>query len=518
MNRYPHLYYFSIFILISFWYILNDSSIFAVNDDLALLSLLKQEKFYSTLILSYPSSYVLHYLYNVSNIQWYSLFITSTIFLNLYLISLHIAKLRKIYHKILFFLFIVLILSYLWTHISITSLTLFTLFTAIFIGRDDIIKFSILLLFASLLRTGITINLFPFILIAYLIVAPKILINRRKFLILLIIWFAIFLNISLTSLDIQDAEWHSFNSARAHLHDFKGEPKKNTLSKEQMILIHDWWVQDEKLLPAQQVISSSPSLAHIALKQLKVLNMSHILNHNYKYFILFLMLITLFLALSNLHNKKFILYLLFLVGFILLLQIRDKDRVTILLMMIWALIIFLDIQKRYFLSSLFLSITLILLLYYLYTMPRIIHYPNTLKNEAIKLIQKSELIVEASITFPTFWGTTQLLFGNNILFNEHDWLTFGKHSILPSGWLSRHSFFYDTHNINPNGYKTFYEFLLSDKTGFIGTHVMNTSKEAKSILNMYDQHYLENTSCHHTFTTIQKSKHFTITKMQVICK
>ena len=85
----------------------------------------------------------------------------------------------------------------------------------------------------------------------------------------------------------------------------------------------------------------------------------------------------------------------------------------------------------------------------------------------------------------------------------------------------RHSYFYRTHDISfkeeRRKYKTFYEFLIDENTGFIGSKIGNPAMSS-AILKMYDEKYVHEENCHHEIKVLDESEHFSITQIIKKCE
>ncbi len=522
LRNFEYIIYFIIFLIVFLYYLLGGFIRLGILDDLALYSMLISENIYGTLILSYPLSYILNNLYHFfPHVQWYSLLLTSVILLNMYFISVYIQNLKSNTYKILFFLFMLIVLIYTWTHVTITILTLLTMFSGFILIKKNILLSLMLFFIATLLRINLAISFVPFLMVGYLIIHYKDKVDYRYSYTLIMIGFLIILNILSPKLDKQYSEWLIYNNARGALYDLGGVAKKDILTDNQISLIRHFWVQDNDLLPVKKIIEAAPSLRDVSINKIKDSNYNTLLNHRYNLFIIFLILSTILLILVNYKNKKSLLYLLFLFGFILLINTRDVDRVTIMLLVIWATIIFIDINKFKFISIPFLIVLISLSSYYLYPKYAYSYNPqeiDNLKKEAISLVKQSNKSITPSMTFPTSWKNVYKIFLHNQLFQEKEWVPFDDKHFLPIGWMSRLDFFYKTHHIDNEHYKNYYSFLINDNTAFIGENKIVTGKFYNLLLKMYDEKYLKDKpNCKHMIKITNHSKHFSISQMKVVC-
>ena len=128
------------------------------------------------------------------------------------------------------------------------------------------------------------------------------------------------------------------------------------------------------------------------------------------------------------------------------------------------------------------------------------------------------------MNFPTLYSVEQIhIFQTNFLFHEKEWLKINKSEILPNNWISKHKYFYETHDISHNGIKrkfnNYHEFLIDKNTGFFGGKELQRAKDALYFLNIYDKHYLgDRPECRHTVYVVAESENFAITQIRVDCK
>ncbi len=126
---------------------------------------------------------------------------------------------------------------------------------------------------------------------------------------------------------------------------------------------------------------------------------------------------------------------------------------------------------------------------------------------------------EPALGFPRSFQDTIIVLKQNRLFYESQWIQDG--SMLLAGWASRHPYFYKSHDISFKGekrkYKTFYEFLMDENTGFIGSKISDPITNS-SILKMYDKKYPLERDCHHVIKTLDESEHFSITQIIKKCE
>ena len=115
------------------------------------------------------------------------------------------------------------------------------------------------------------------------------------------------------------------------------------------------------------------------------------------------------------------------------------------------------------------------------------------------------------------------IFPYNYLFHEDVWLKMNDKEILPTGWISRHPFFYRTHHMSDTytkrKYDTYYNYLIDENTAFIGGKMLANQKGFNMyILGTYDKLYLKDKpQCKHKTFIVAESEHFSISQIRVDC-
>lgn len=170
------LFHTSLFLLLYFANLI----VFRVSDDSSLYTLLKAG-YSGTLILSYPTSWLLSSLYQwFPSIQWLSLFYFTLVFINLIIFYYYIIKnTENKFSRILLILLSILLYTYIWQNITITTITLLTYVSAIMLYRYNI-KGAFFFIFLSLfLRIDIVILCLPFIILSMILLNYSILIKWK---------------------------------------------------------------------------------------------------------------------------------------------------------------------------------------------------------------------------------------------------------------------------------------------------------------------------------------------------
>ena len=71
-------------------------------------------------------------------------------------------------------------------------------------------------------------------------------------------------------------------------------------------------------------------------------------------------------------------------------------------------------------------------------------------------------------------------------------------------------------------HQNYHDFLLDEKTGFIGDKKLVDNRLSQTILNRYDELFLnndeKNTTCHHKAIIVNESEHFSVSQIKIICK
>ncbi len=513
---------FFIFLLLIAFLILSGLSFLGENDDWALWYMLKKGECV-TLILSYPLSCLLSYLYRIfPNMEWYSITIVFYLILISFIISFLISKIRDKRLKILSTIGSALIITHFLMSITVTSLTMLIIsISLVFVFINQTI-FWILLLLASLLRVDLIIGLSPLFILTYIIFFRKKSFKKYHFILAGFVLSTIFFIHYLPQSDKDYTQWLKFVKARAYFMDLHGEDTKNILSKEEKFINHTWWTQDKDILPTDKVIKAAdnPSSLKIVILSYKNLSLQKLIDILIRYkMLIFLFPLSIYLILKENNKIRKILYILMLVTIFTLIIARDMERVVYPLTILWTLMIFLKFmaknEKEKLIKISYILITLLIADSYL---NRIYNYneKEKIKSEFFSLLKKHPYNYELSLGFPNEFGILSMTMIQNHLFEEEKW---PYEKIFLDGWVSRHPIFYKTHNISFENYKgkyeNYYQFMIDKSTAFIGSKNIDPAKK-ETILKIYDKKFGK--GCKHEIIKIDETKHFALTKIIKKCK
>jgi len=480
---------------------------------------------YGTLIMSYPLSYVMSHLYDLfPSFQWYSILLTLFMGLNFYFVSLYIQKCDSYIHKAILLVLALLWMTFLWFNMSITILTITTMLTAVGLIRQNLLLSFSFIFLASLLRIDMMFILMPYYFVSYFILREKLTLNKKEILALIVLLTLVVSSIVIQKQDRFYNEWLYFNKARASIVDMGGiKVEKDYFStEEKSALQYSWW-QDTDLLAADKIIAITPSLPDILEKNIQKIHLiQFVKTYKFKHWLWLLLILSTFIILFNIKSRKTIFIPLLALGVILLLITRDVERVTVPVIILWCYVLFESFKANRIFSAIFLAIFTYIFYYYASGQLGYRYFKeNTeLQKEARELIAKSAKRCEASINFPTYYANEiTRVFKSNYLFHENNWLQLNDKEILPTGWLSRNRFFYETHNISDaqtkRKYSSYHAYLIDDETAFFGGRRLRLNG---SLLNTYDKKYLKNRpNCKHKTFIVDTSKHFAISQIRIDC-
>jgi hypothetical protein len=529
-NKKIILLLFLYFTAISFFMIVSKYTFINDNDDLILWSLLVDGE-PKTLIMSYPLSLLMTSLYDhFPHMQWYSLIVFFYISLISLLFSYYISTLNDKYVKALSILLATLILIHIWLQVSVTILTLLLVAVSIPLVRKHQVVFWILLLTASFLRTGIIISLLPLFAIAYFLLYEKKYLTYKKAFIILVLGSLTMFNYISMSFDKEYNEWRRYNAARSYFVDYGGIDTKGILSEGEKSILYIWWAQDDVLVPTEKVIKASGTLKNVIIERLSEMLHSPVEAARFLYkternhkLLIFIILITLYIIYKEQSNFYRAVYLLFMFGFFGLTLIRDNDRGVFPIIVLWSVLIFLKLleKKEIVLLKSFLFAAVLITAVNL-PVERIQNRAinEKLRFEFVQLIDSYPMKYEVSSSFPRILKDVGVVFVQSHIFFEKYWIHIGRDRILLSAWIARHPYFYKTHNISfkdkKRKYENFYEFLMDDNTGFIGSKIIS-SKINSTILAMYDRKRPHPQGCHHSIKVLRETEHFSIVQLILNC-
>jgi len=521
-----HMYYFATFVLLSLFFLLNGYSAIVTNDDWMLFNLLRAPDTYATLMMGYPLSYLMTHLYSIfPSLPWYSLLLSLLLWFYSYLMALYVAATQDKIQKIILFISSLLIITFFWLHMTITALSILTMMISLGFVKKNLYYALAFLFLAFMLRTGLVSMLIPFWFIGMLLIRNPLKFTRQDFYAFVVFVVLVLTTFFSESLDIDYNKWKTFNQSRALTSDMQILDPDNTLTQAQKFLLVNGWIQDDTLLPTEKVIEANTNSWREIFKQLTSFNYVNFFQYRLAIWFYLFVGVSFFLLYQNRRSWRGVLIPVFIIGIMFLIVMRDVDRVTIPLFIMWAFILTESIKKRKTFNTLFLSLFLLSFFYYSSASIgyRYFKENTALTHEARNLIKKSGIACEFSMNFPTQLTSELIsLVQVNYLFHENDWLKMNQNEILPNNWLSRHPYFYKTHQISHNGIKrkfnNYYEFLLDDHTGFIGSRFLQESKGLPYLLHQYDKQYLSNQpECRHMIALISVSENFSISQVRVNC-
>ena len=491
-----------------------------------------------TLIISYPLSKLLAYLYiHYPTYQWFSYMYLSYILLCISLASYIIYHTKLNQTKILLLVFYTLCFIYLLLNFSITLLTGLSIILSLSVIFYNYKLFIFGMLLSFLLRTELIIIYVPFILLFFLMFHQHI--NKLSIQDKIITLFSItIIMVTLYSPKTNDIykNWLSFNSARGYFLDSKTKlpifmaEAKQKVTKYEGFLLDIWWIQDKDILPSNKVISASGSiwdrisLSSFYLYQLILNSLS-----NFYLIIILLYTYTTFLLLSNKQYKlTSILFLSTLLIFIIFI-FRDVERVMLPLIILWFTIVYyiFELKLRY-MPPAFLIVIFIM---FSITFHKYINFSTNynkiknLKNELIILTNSLHKNYEISLQYPYLKAHNYIdkIIKQQHIMYEQDWLDLHKYHIyLPFGWLARHPYFYNERDITFKNlhkkYKNYYQFLTDETTAFIGEIKKADKNSQTKFLQTYDDFYNKTNTCQHQIVLLKQSKHFSISQIINNCR
>ena len=524
-----HFIYFTLFTVVSILYIYNGYASLGTNDDWALRGMLVAKGIYGTLMMSYPLSYIVSHLYDFfPSFPWYSTLLALVMAANFYLVAYTIKQTEPYLQKAILLILSLLWMTFLWFNMSITILTVTTMITAIGLTKHNL-RLSFLFIFiAFLLRTDIMLIFVPYYLVSYFILRHTITMRKKEFYALILLILFILFSFFIQKQDRIYNEWLSFNKARAAIVDMGiRDVKEGFFSYQENFFIDAGWWKDSELLSTEKVIATTPTFSAILKNNIQKIHLIHFIkSYKFKHWLWLLLAGSLIVIIVNLKSRKPLFVILLVLGAILLLITRDVERVSVPLMMLWMYVIFESLRPYRILNTIFIALFTAIFYYYASGQLgyRYFKEMTQLQQEAHQLIAKSGKICEPSINFPTILtGDFSNLFKANYLFYEENWMQLNDKEILPSGWLSRHEFFYKTHQISDayttRKYKTYHDYLIDDKTAFFGSNTLREDPNFNfSILQTYDDLYLKDKpECKHKTVMLSTSEHFGISQIRIEC-
>jgi len=525
-----HMLYFALFIIVSVLYIVNGYATIATGDDWALWSMLIEKGVYGTLIMSYPLSYVMSHLYDYfPHVQWYSMLLTVVMGINFYFISLYITNKDSYIQKIILLVLALLWMTFLWFGMSITVLTVTTMVIATGLIQRSLLLSFLLIFIASLLRVDTMLMFMPYYFVSFVILREKFTIKKKEIAAFILLVLLVGSSLFIQKQDKPYNEWLAFNKARSAFTDMGmlNHVKKDYFSPVEIFCVQSGWFQDPQLLPSKKVIASTISFIDMGLYKLPNINLLYFIQgHKFKHWIWLLLVASLLVIFINIRNRKSIFLIFLIFGIFLLLILRDVDRVSLSLFMLWAYVLFETLKTYKKTNTIFLLLFTSLFFYYISAQLEYRYFKEitSAQKEARQLIKSSHKACEVSINYPTHSNvelSTVVLY--NYLFHEDIWLKINDKEILPTGWLSRHPFFYKTHQMSDKytkrKHETYYDYLMDEHTAFFGGKVLaNFEGFNRYLLGTFDKLYLKDKpQCKHKTFIVAQSEHFAISQIKVDC-
>ena len=419
-------------------------------------------------------------------------------------------------------------MTFLWFNMSITVLTMTTMVTAVGLLQKNLLISFLVIFIASLLRTDTMLMLMPYYFVSFFILREQLFIKKKE-----ILGFTILVLLVVASLVIQKQdkfynEWLTFNKAKSAMTDTGiMNVEKDYFTPVEFFCTQVAWFQDPELLPTEKMLATTPSFIDIGLQRLpQVRFIVFLQTYKYKHWIWLLLVVSLFVMILNRKNRKSIFLLFLILGIFLLMVFRDVDRVTMPLIMLWAYVLFESLKAYRKINIIFLFLYTSLFFYYISDQLGYRYFKEitSAQKEARQLIKSSNKVCEVSINYPTN-SNAQLstIFLYNYLFHEDIWLKINDNEILPTGWLSRHPFFYQTHHMSDayarREYDTYYDYLIADHTAFIGgKQLLNHEGFNIYLLATYDKlHLKDKPHCKHKTFIVAESEHFSLSQIRVDC-
>jgi hypothetical protein len=499
------------------------------NDDLLVWNLLKAGHS-GTLLFNYATSFFLVQAYHYfPAVEWYSIVLSSIVVLNSLLLLAWVANEKSFGTRVVLFATLVAIIVYFLTYICVTNVTVLTLATSIVYLRKNVGVAVALILIALLLRTHVAISLLPLLLFAFMSIPFKEKINKSSILYVLPLVTLLGLGYVWQLGDNEYLEWLKVYKPMLTVLGYTVSMREvNPLLSTDYVLLMSppFWVQDKELLPLSSILAIVPSQLEIVLQSIVNMPVQEFLQRK---FLLFGVLVSLPLF-FRLRWWQFVGLMLFTLSILVILAIRDVPRVSLPLLLMWFFLLYYLYEgyKLKFLMVIFAVYVGLFFANQAYSEIKLTiedknkdRYTelNRKKQELYQVIRESGTVSEYSIHVPL--RRISDLVKSNKLFDEENWLVM-QDKLLMAGWLARHPYFYESHQISSYGikrkYRNYYEFLISEDTSFIGlpTETIDT-KAVQTVLNAYDERYLSNkNTCHHEFVVTEK-KEFWIAKMEVIC-
>lgn len=478
--------------------------------------------FNATHILSYPASTLLVKLYHFfPNIQWMSWLYFFGVEVCVFLIAYYLEKLSDPRLKLIGMFFGFIILTYVMVSINVTIITLTIMALALPLVRLQPVVFWVLMVLASLYRDSIVLNVLPLLIVAYLLSLDRYFPVRIQVFSAVAAIAAMATIIWSQNLDENYVKWMKFNDARSYFKDFNGYDSKGVLSQDELQIVRSWFIQDDALVSTEKVIAAAGTPNDMLIKKvlhLSIYDILRLIKHNPIFIILFMGTLYYLYRYEKRWSRR-ILYMAFAGGLFMLLILRNVDRVIVPMYLMWLVLLWYDFlnkkEKKVIMSiAVFFSVALVFKIFGIVQKNSI----KSLYNSELRTLLVKPYRYEVAIGFPQR-VTQQLIYAlsANRLFDEKNWIS---NFILPAGWMARHPYFYESHDITAYGVKRnfpdYYQFALHENTVFIGSEKINFYLTG-IVLKRYNKLFGKNGKCLHKVQYIDSSKNFSLVKFFKEC-
>lgn len=481
-------------------------------------------------MMSYPLSVLVSLLYTkASGIPWYSILMLLYISLISLLMAIYIVKLDyNKYLKYFLLLLFTLLLIFILLDVSITLLTFLLIVFAVPLIPNHQFFFWFLLCLASFLRVEIILSLLPLFILAYMIFMQKAFFTSKNILMIFLFVIAILTNHYSSSMNKEYKEWLQFTKDRLYFTDLDGPDKNHILTDDEYQLARSWWICDLSLYPVDKISPAAGSTIDVVVYRIfsknSIINLLRKIYHNKM--LIILILLTAYIVFLEKNNFRRSYLILFMLAFFALLLVRDAQRTTFPIIMLWSMILFLEYLKRnkmILLNTLLLSLFIYIMIETPWKKVTNYHQNEQLVREFKDLVNRNNMKLEIPSGFTSSYELVVTVLKQNHLLQEKNWVDY-NHYLLLSGWFTMHPLCLKQHDISfkkvKRKYNTYYEYLLDDKTGIIGskgtTHI--NPFLANNLLRMYDEKFTQGTNCLHKVKVVDQSNHFIINQIVKVCE
>jgi hypothetical protein len=530
------------------WSIVSGNIYFYINDDGAIMSLLRSGDAH-VLILGYPLSALMVKLYAVLPlIPWYSIVmialasVSAILFFHAW--AAFLPHERPLLWITIFFAGAAYF-YYLFNHLNLAIITITffaTAFLPLLLKNKKGFVFSVSLLVIALsLRDFNTILLpFAFLLIGFLGVSKKLPVPGigRPFhplvFILLLLFVPVVGNYLAYSTD-EYKEWTKFNLARSIQIDYSTYAPHATLAsgikQEDLDIFRLWYPYDEQTVPSKNLVALSGSIGSVFLKAVMNTNYSRFFINNLRYYGKFLgflfFLILLYLLTYRERRGLFVLFNLSIACLVVaVLLVRNVDRVSWGLLFFWLvsllmiMVLFDDMSIRpaskgqlwrfpvwSLCFAFLLAIAVPVEAYKANYRDNSVNKARLEQYRVFRHGQENATIVPA-IYFPCALSDGGFVFP---LFRENDMIgDFQSQNFIPAGWLARHPSV--NRKLAAVGVKDFYSLIIDGNTLFFGGASMDPELN-KLYLSYLDRNFGDNGRFKHSLEVIKSDEHFSYVRV-----